>query len=992
MQNSFTPTLRFFYKVALIISSFLFFGNQVNAQCFDNTDFDLYPSSQAFCQGQLTYMNVQFYGTHDAGEIRVYDAQSQGSLLQSLPINSNDSYSGFEVYPEIGTVWVAFYNSNTGCETLLHSFTFEITGPYEPYLEYARECGDGTARIQVSGGYGLESFYLLKWEGGPVDGYYTMIDGNNSGYFEIPNYNSNDGYAFRMFGGCTDENIYPFNIQTSGAQLKPTITGDTTVYKGTMSSLTANGNSDYYVWYADGYSSTGPTFLVPSDISIGEHTLNVTGYSSAGCVSQVSNNINILVIPQLFTDTSVNNQNYIRTRILTRPLILTGAAADSIITLSDVQETTQYSDGLGRPLQTVIKQGSMPTGGTAKDLVSVNLYDRYGLEPRQYLPFPANNAGANTSLDDGRLKKNPLQQQAVFYNSANPQSPIAGQGETFFYSEQQYEPSPRGRVVKTMAPGNNWVGSGKGVETKTWYYTENDSVIKWRVADNPISAGGSAGGFGTYLPILNENAGNLSKIVTINENGKQTIQFIDETGKQILSKVQLTASPDTGTGSGYAGWLCTYYIYDEFSRLRCVIQPKGVEELSKTNWQMTTSLLDEQCFRYEYDIRSRLIQKKIPGAGATWMVYDKKDRMVMSQDANMRLALQKTWMYTQYDNFNRPIATGLLTDNSNYNNLVYHVNAAQANSTDYPNLASYTTEELNRTFYDSYSWLATWGNPLSGSYDNAYNQFFQAASNTQWPYAQSPTTHCTTIKGNVTGTRIKVLGTSTYLFSVIFYDDKGRAIQVQSQNYTEGADIVTTQYNWAGQPLVVINKTVKAGTAPQTTVAVSQLTYDALGRLVKTEKKLQNTLVNNNAFTEYTTISTLEYDALGQVKKKTIGSKKDPTTNEYLITHQPLQELAYDYNIRGWLLGANREFIKGDGDAKFGFELAYDKKKSTIDNYSADTYNKTELNGNVAGIIWKSAGDGEKRKYDFNYDAANRLLKADFTQNNAGWNTSAGVD
>jgi hypothetical protein len=131
-----------------------------------------------------------------------------------------------------------------------------------------------------------------------------------------------------------------------------------------------------YAWSTGGYSSSGPTFEVPSDIPVGKHTLIVTGYSAAGCVSQVSNNLDILVVPAPFIDTSYNNQNYSRTRILAKPLVLTGAAADCITALADVQEMTEYADGLVRPLQTVIKEGSMPTGGTAKDLVSANVYDR----------------------------------------------------------------------------------------------------------------------------------------------------------------------------------------------------------------------------------------------------------------------------------------------------------------------------------------------------------------------------------------------------------------------------------------------------------------------------------------------------------------------------------------------------------------------------------------------------------------------------------------
>ena len=45
--------------------------------------------------------------------------------------------------------------------------------------------------------------------------------------------------------------------------------------------------------------------------------------------------------------------------------------------LKDVKQSTQYFDGLGRTIQTVIKQGSYETNGTATDLVSTNVYDTF---------------------------------------------------------------------------------------------------------------------------------------------------------------------------------------------------------------------------------------------------------------------------------------------------------------------------------------------------------------------------------------------------------------------------------------------------------------------------------------------------------------------------------------------------------------------------------------------------------------------------------------
>ena len=81
------------------------------------------------------------------------------------------------------------------------------------------------------------------------------------------------------------------------------------------------------------------------------------------------------------------------------------------------------------------------------------------------------------------------------------------------------------------------------------------------------------------------------------------------------------------------------------------------------------------------------------------MVYDIRDRLVLTQDSLLR-ALGK-WMYTLYENdLNRPSSTGLW---NNTQDRIYHKGQAY-NSTAYPNLSGQTFEELTVNFYDSYDW------------------------------------------------------------------------------------------------------------------------------------------------------------------------------------------------------------------------------------------------------------------------------------------------
>lgn len=649
--------------------------------------------------------------------------------------------------------------------------------------------------------------------------------------------------------------------------------------------------------------------------------------------------------------------NYVRTWDATSPQ----SHPDSLLTkgVGDVKQITQYLDGLGRPLQTVMKKGSLVTGELAKDFVTPMLYDPFGREAYKYLPFAATSTGSNTSIRDGLFKLNPFQQDSAFNKGMFSE-------ENYYYSETEFEASPLSRINKLMAPGNNWVGASRGVESKPWINSVADSVRVWRVTD-------VAGQLGTYSTDSIYPAGRLFKNVSIDEHGKQVVEFKDKAGLVLLKKVQLYASPDTGTGKGHFGWLCTYYIYDHLNQLRGVIQPKGVELLAANGWDLSYSsniVLIEQCFRYAYDSRGKMIMKKVPGAGIVQMIYDARDRLVMVQDSVMRVAHQ--WLFTQYDDLNRAKATGLMTDNSYYNNAPYHRSIADT-TTIYPVAGAYTIDTLTKTFFDDYTWRAPQGNPLSGAVDNSSNgtgnSNLLSGSNSTWPYPQT-ISQSAQLFGMVTGTKIKVLGTAnTYLYTVSFYDPKARPVQVQSTNVTGSTDVLTTQYSWAGQALLTITKHEKASPNSQTTVAISKLSYDSLGRIAKVEKKVSNTKVNGGSMpASWKTITAHEYDALGQLKKKKLAS-------------DPLDSLVYDYNIRGWTLGMNRAYVKDTTSTAnfFGFDLGYDRTSFTV-NSTNKSYAAAQFNGNIGGMLWKSTGDDQLRKYDFTYDPVNRLTGADFNQ------------
>jgi RHS repeat-associated protein len=157
----------------------------------------------------------------------------------------------------------------------------------------------------------------------------------------------------------------------------------------------------------------------------------------------------------------------------------------------------------------------------------------------------------------------------------------------------------------------------------------------------------------------------------------------------------------------------------------------------------------------------------------------------------------------------------------------------------------------------------------------------------------------------------------------------------------------------------------------QTHQVLTKNNYDAAYRLTSIYKNIDGASTDQ-------IIDSMRYDELGQLHAKMLG--KDPATG------LPLDSVVYDYNIRGWVTGINKNYVGGTTNQYFGMQLGFDNSTSI----SAGTSYSPIYNGNIAGTVWKSAGDGVNRKYDFTYDNINRLLGAAYTDNlNGGiWGAS----
>ena len=385
--------------------------------------------------------------------------------------------------------------------------------------------------------------------------------------------------------------------------------------------------------------------------------------------------------------------------------------------------------------------------------------------------------------------------------------------------------------------------------------------------------------------------------------------------------------------------------------------PDTLEGITEVETQANIQeLLDNLCYQYKYDNRNRLIEKKIPGKGWEYIVYDNLNRPALTQDANL-LAVNNPnssvnqWLFTKYDVFGRVIITGLYNSNSSrealqtiFNNVTnasgnYEIKADDSTGdagTYYyiDNFPSGGLEILTVNYYDDYT-FNTDSQTLPASWDG------QAIIN----YNNSSTTKKLT-KGLATGSRVRVLGTNDWITTITGYDVKGRPIYVMSKNsYLGTSDVVKNTLDFIG----ALDKSVtEHNKGANNIITEDVLTYDHIGRLTKQTQELNNT----NALE---VIAENHYDELGQLESKGVGGSNTNTNR--------LQNVDYTYNIRGWLKKINDPF-QALGTDLFSMKLSYNDAGTRL------------YNGNISQQTWKTANDNISRTYNYKYDDLNRITSA----------------
>jgi len=557
-------------------------------------------------------------------------------------------------------------------------------------------------------------------------------------------------------------------------------------------------------------------------------------------------------------------------------------------------ETVNYEDGIGRPVQSVCKNYSPGT----RDMVGFNIYDEFGRQPVGYLPFSL--ADNNGDYIDDIIEK-----QLYFYTH---ELKIAQ--TKYPYAKTVYDESPLNRVKEQGFPGQLWQ-PGTGGHTMKYEYVFNQTgeVFKWDI--NEIT--GEASTSSTY------EANTLFINVVKDQNwdgtkGALTKEYHDKTGKLILKSSKLNENES----------LLTYYVYDEFNNLRIIITPQAVKVMEELSLWNTGDLQEKLVYFFVYDNKQRLIEQKIPGSEPIFMIYDKNNRVVLRQTGTLRS--QHKWEFVKYDVHSRTVMNGIYYDATHlsresmqawidsyvdntttfYDEVFTGINPNNEHGYSnqaFPPLNQYS-EILNVFYYDDYAF------DINNDYQ--YDDY-----DCEWdeePFYRT--------SGKLTCSKTVILNTSPaqWLFTVYYYDKKGRLIRKISDNHLNGRDYIDFKYLFSGL-IERMNLYHSTDIEEQQVEEVFKwgFSYDHAGRLLMIKNTINDgptvTLVQN------------KYNELGQLVEKNIHSTDD--------LHF-LQSVDYKYHVWGLLKNINLSNLLNDntaidlGTALSPTEIVYGFKPDTI--------------------------------------------------------------
>lgn len=618
------------------------------------------------------------------------------------------------------------------------------------------------------------------------------------------------------------------------------------VYQGGANAnlIDANGNA---ITTLDGYTA----WAKPSDE--GEVIYKVVDKADATCYQFIKKKVKAVLCgckdcgddgkliatqnPSVTAGFSTTGYNY----VVSNSYIDAGDGAPVIQSIS-------YFDGIGRPLQSIVRG----TGITGEDIVQPYVYDEFGRTKKSYLPYPE--AGTGGNFVENAKDKSTDKYFAVY-------------GDRNSIAEVEYEKSPINRVLRQGSIGAGW--EVNGTKATEFTYRLNTAADAVKILSYNFGTDAASLAFDAQEVVVGAAyaPNTLSVSITNDENDNQSFVYKNMEGQVVLTRSIYPARNNNGEAAITQN---TYYVYDDFGQVRCVIPPKAEDLLNPSTSFKPFELFGsgfkyKLIFAFDYDIRGRVNKKKSADVDVLEeMLYNTRDELELVKTRSGK------WMRMTYDDLGRSKATFLYTGAGT------------------PAIGSTASmDKLTENFYDNYTYPEVNAYRTENEYPSSYNS--------------NP-------KGKLTGTWVKYIGdgvNSSYSYrpGSDYYDEYGRLIQASSRNHKGGKDYLLYKLDFTGR--VIRNLLIADGIGEVARVEKSY-SYNKSGKI---NSVCQKTGMGNDAKAYWEPVARYAYNVMGDLKSNTMGCK--------------IQVADYAYNIKGWLTKINNINGLETGKDFFAMQLGY---------------------------------------------------------------------
>ncbi|MAP25101.1 MAG: hypothetical protein CMM87_06190, partial [Rickettsiales bacterium] len=342
----------------------------------------------------------------------------------------------------------------------------------------------------------------------------------------------------------------------------------------------------------------------------------------------------------------------------------------NLTVLGDIQMEMGYSDGIGRPLQSLAVESSDSV------IMTPSVYDAKGKSSISLLPSRIEkgvNGVTNPFAYDNSFIDNGYRTST---SSIWDGYPITGtitnyHTDGYPFSRVINEASPLGRPIKSSMPGEDFaIRDSNNPNTHITTYTYES------VTTDP--------GFWYALPT--DPSSHYFMTTITDPDGKKTVQYMTS-NENLVGTINYDASGENPIKSSQ--------VHDIRGQVIGIIPPNYYQENTPnqtTFFNPGPTPTPAYASSFKYDFWGRQIETYYPDSGSSKMVYDNAGRPRFTQDAN-GAASNNTFNYIKYDILGRDIEEGVYTASTAWS----QATIANANDSSWP---STNNTASNTTLYD----------------------------------------------------------------------------------------------------------------------------------------------------------------------------------------------------------------------------------------------------------------------------------------------------